>query len=91
MRSVGAILFPGGFGTLDELFELLTLRQVGTKGSMPIVLFGTEFWTKLVDFELLAEMGLIADDDLDLIHFSDTAEEAWDFIRSWSCAKPEDS
>ena len=82
MRSIGAILFPGGFGTLDELFELLTLRQVGTKGSMPIVLFGTEFWRRLVDFDYLAETGLISDDDLDLIHFSDSAEEAWDFIRS---------
>ena len=81
MRSVGAILFPGGFGTLDELFELLTLRQVGTKGSMPIVLFGTEFWTKLVDFDYLAEMGLISNEDLALIRFSDTAEEAWDYIR----------
>ena len=82
MRSIGAILFPGGFGTLDELFELLTLRQVGTKGSMPIVLFGTEFWTKLVDFDYLAEMGLISDEDLALIRFSDSAEEAWDYIRS---------
>jgi len=82
MRSIAAILFPGGFGTLDELFELLTLRQVGTKGSMPIVLFGTEFWTKLVDFDYLAEMGLISDKDLALIRFSDSAEEAWDYIRS---------
>ena len=91
MRSIGAILFPGGFGTLDELFELLTLRQVGTKGSMPIVLFGTEFWRRLVDFDYLAEMGLISDDDLDLIHFSDSAEEAWDFIRSRTKAEPEAS
>ena len=91
MRSVGAILFPGDFGTLDELFELLTLRQVGTKGSMPIVLFGTEFWTKLVNFDYLAEMGLILNDDLDLIHFSDTAEEAWNFIRSQTLAEPEKS
>ncbi len=82
MRSIGAILFPGGFGTLDELFELLTLRQVGTKGSMPIVLFGTEFWRRLVDFDYLAETGLISDDDLDLIHFSDTAEEAWEYMQS---------
>ena len=81
MRSIGAILFPGGFGTLDELFELLTLRQVGTKGSMPIVLFGTEFWRRLVDFDYLAETGLISDDDLDLIHFSDTAEEAWEYMQ----------
>ena len=91
MRSIGAILFPGGFGTLDELFELLTLRQVGTKGSMPIVLFGTEFWTKLVNFEYLAETGLISDDDLELIHFSDTAEEAWDFIRSQTLAESAES
>ncbi len=89
MRSIGAILFPGGFGTLDELFELLTLRQVGTKGSMPIVLFGTEFWRKLVDFDYLAETGLISNEDLDLIHFSDTAEEAWDFIRSHTREEPE--
>ena len=82
MRSIGAILFPGGFGTLDELFELLTLRQVGTKGSMPIVLFGKDFWKRLVDFEYLAETGLISGDDLKLIHFSDTPEEAWDYIRS---------
>ena len=82
MRSVGAILFPGGFGTLDELFELLTLRQVGIKGSMPIVLFGEKFWTKLVDFGYLSEMGLISDEDLDLIHFSDSAEEAWEYMQS---------
>ena len=89
MRSVGAILFPGGFGTLDELFELLTLRQVGTKGSMPIVLFGTDFWTKLVDFDYLAEMGLISNEDLALIRFSDSAEEAWDYMQSRTGLKPE--
>ena len=82
MRSVGAILFPGGFGTLDELFELLTLRQVGIKGSMPIILFGEKFWKKLVDFGYLSEMGLISEKDLDLIHFSDSAEEAWEYMQS---------
>ena len=86
MRSIGAILFPGGFGTLDELFELLTLRQVGTKGSMPIVLFGKDYWQRLVDFEYLAEMGLISDDDLELIHFSDSAEEAWNYMQR--CTSP---
>ena len=86
MRSIGAILFPGGFGTLDELFELLTLRQVGTKGSMPIVLFGKDYWQRLVDFEYLAEMGLISDDDLELIHFSDSAEEAWNYMER--CTSP---
>ena len=61
---------------------MLTLRQVGTKGSMPIVLFGTEFWRRLVDFDYLAETGLISDDDLNLIHFSDTAEEAWEYMQN---------
>jgi len=82
IRSIGPILFPGGFGTLDELFELLTLRQVGTKGSMPIVLFGIDFWKRLINFDYLAEMGVISGNDLDLIHFSDSAKEAWDYIHS---------
>ena len=56
---------------------------------MPIVLFGTDFWKRLVDFDYLAETGLISDDDLDLIHFSDTPEEAWDFIRSRTGAEPD--
>ena len=56
---------------------------------MPIVLFGSEFWTRLVDFDYLAETGLISDDDLDLIHFSDNADEAWDLIRSRTWAEPE--
>ena len=56
---------------------------------MPIVLFGKEFWRRLVDFDYLAETGLISDDDLDLIHFSDSAEEAWDFIRRRTGAEPE--
>ena len=82
MRSVGAVLFPGGYGTLDELFELLTLRQVGTKSPMPIVLFGREFWERLIDFDFLAESGLISQDDLKLFHFADSAEEAWSYIHS---------
>ena len=53
MRSVGAVLFPGGYGTLDELFEVLTLRQVGTKHAMPIVLFGKDYWSRLIDFEFM--------------------------------------
>ena len=82
MRSVGAVLFPGGYGTLDELFELLTLRQVGTKSPMPIVLFGREFWERLIDFDFLAESGLISLDDLKLFHFADSAEEAWRHIQA---------
>ena len=81
MRAVGAVLFPGGYGTLDELFELLTLRQVGTQHAMPIVLFGKDYWSRLVDFEFMADSGLINDEDLKLIQFADTATEAWDLIR----------
>ena len=81
MRSVGAILFPGGFGTLDELFELLTLRQVGNKSFLPIVLYGRRFWERLVDFDHLAELGLIAEEDLQLVRFADTPQEAWQIIR----------
>ncbi|MEJ6585153.1 MAG: LOG family protein [Synechococcus sp. ChBW.bin.23] len=81
MRAVGAVLFPGGYGTLDELFELLTLRQVGTQHSMPIILFGREYWARLIDFEFMADSGLIDDKDLELIQFADTAAEAWDLIQ----------
>ena len=80
MRSVGAILFPGGFGTLDELFEILTLRQVGAKRVMPIILFGTDYWSRLIDFDFMADSGLIDDDDRQFIQFADTAEEAWNLI-----------
>ena len=81
MRAVGAVLFPGGYGTLDELFEVLTLRQVGTQHAMPIILFGKDYWTRLIDFKFMADSGLIDDEDLKLIQFADTAAEAWDLIR----------
>ena len=80
-RSVGAILFPGGFGTLDELFEVLTLRQVGNKSVMPIILFGTDYWSKLIDFDFMADSGLIDDEDRQLFQYADTAAEAWELIR----------
>ena len=81
MRSVGAVLFPGGYGTLDELFEVLTLRQVGTKHAMPIILYGKDYWSRLIDFEFMADSGLIDDEDLHLIQFADTPSEAWALIR----------
>ena len=81
MRSVGAVLFPGGFGTLDELFEVLTLRQVGAKGTMPIILFGTDYWSRLIDFDFMADSGLIDDKDQQLFQFADTADQAWSMIR----------
>ena len=82
MRSVAAVFFPGGFGTLDELFELLTLRQTGMKNKIPIILFGKEYWEKLINFEYLADMGLISDQNLNLFKYADSALEAWEIIKS---------
>ena len=77
MRSVALVCFPGGFGTLDELFETLTLIQTGKSRRRPILLFGSEFWTRLINFDLLVETGMISALDLQLFHFVETAEEAW--------------
>ena len=66
MRSVAAVFFPGGFGTLDELFELLTLRQTGMKNEIPIILFGREYWNNLINFKLLSNYALISEDDLNI-------------------------
>jgi len=77
MRAIAFVCFPGGFGTLDELFEVLTLVQTGKSRMRPILLFGREFWTRLIDFELLIETGMISPEDVHLFHFVETAEEAW--------------
>ena len=82
MRSIGAVFFPGGFGTLDELFELLTLRQTGMKNKIPIILFGREYWDKIINFEYLADLGLISDEHLNLFEYAETASEAWEIINS---------
>ena len=82
MRSIGAVFFPGGFGTLDELFELLTLRQTGMKNKIPIILFGKEYWDKIINFEYLADLGLISDEHLNLFEYAETASEAWEIINS---------
>ena len=82
MRSIGAVFFPGGFGTLDELFELLTLRQTGMKNKIPIILFGREYWDKIINFEYLADLGLISDEHLNLFEYANTASEAWEIIKS---------
>ena len=82
MRSVAAVFFPGGFGTLDELFELLTLCQTGMKTKIPIILFGRDYWNKIINFEYLADLGLIEDEHLNLFEYADTASEAWEIIKS---------
>jgi uncharacterized protein (TIGR00730 family) len=80
MRSIALVCFPGGFGTLDELFETLTLIQNGKSRRRPILLFGRAFWERLIDFPYLVETGMIGAQDLDLFRFVETAEEAWDVL-----------
>ncbi len=77
----GAVFFPGGFGTLDELFELLTLTQTGKVASMPILLYGREFWKGLIDFSRLAERGLVSPEDLDLFRYCDDVDAAFTILR----------
>jgi len=81
IRARAVAVFPGGFGTFDEFFELLTLIQTGKVRPLPIILFGREFWNRVVNFEALAEEGVIAPNDLDLIHWSEDAQEAWDYVQ----------
>ena len=82
MRSVALVCFPGGFGTLDEMFEALTLIQTGKSRRRPVLLFGREFWTKLINFEQLVETGMISALDLQLFRFVETAEEAWSHLEA---------
>ena len=81
MRSVAAVFFPGGFGTFDELFELLTLRQTGMKTEIPIILFGRDYWSKVINFQFLSDHGLISDEHINLFQYADSASEAWDIIK----------
>ena len=82
MRSVALACFPGGFGTLDELFETMTLVQTGKCRKRPILLFGREFWSRLIDFDLLVDTGMIAAEDLRLFHYVESADEAWALLET---------
>ncbi|MEA3388158.1 LOG family protein [Sphingobium sp. CCH11-B1] len=77
LRARALAVFPGGFGTFDEMFELLTLIQTGKMKPIPILLYGRDFWTRVVDFEALADEGVIAPTDLNLLTWVETAEEGW--------------
>jgi uncharacterized protein (TIGR00730 family) len=81
LRAKALVAFPGGFGTLDELFDALTLRQTGRMQAIPIILFGREYWSRVLDFQFLADEGTIDDGDLKLISYAETAAEAWEMIR----------
>ena len=78
MRANALAVFPGGFGTLDELFEILTLKQTRKTPAMPVVLFCRDYWSTVVNFKALAEMGTIDKQDLDLFEIVDSAEEGWE-------------
>ncbi len=82
MRARALIVFPGGFGTLDELFELLTLRQSGRLGPVPIVLVDPAYWHSLINWQVLADTGMVAACELDLLHFVDDAEAAWRMLET---------
>jgi hypothetical protein len=89
MRSVALVCFPGGFGTLDELFEALTLMQTGKCRKRPVLLFGRDFWTKLIDIDHLVDTGMISPDDIHLFRYVETAQEAWDTLRNeYGLAQP---
>jgi len=76
-RAAALVAFPGGFGTLDELFEVLTLIQTCKAPRVPVVCFGRDYWRRLINFDVFLEEQMISPEDMELIHFADTAEEAW--------------
>lgn len=88
MRANAICIFPGGFGTLDEMFESLTLIQTGRMRRVPFLLFGQAFWEKIINWDALAEAGTISPDDLDLFRFVETADEAMAIIRDWGETSP---
>src|SRR3954452_4025236 len=80
LRARAVAVFPGGYGTFDEMFELLTLVQTGKVRPLPILLFGRDYWNRVVNFQAMVDEGVIAPHDLDLLHWSEDAAEAWDFV-----------
>ena len=80
LRAAALVVFPGGYGTLDELFNTLTLRQTGRMQEIPIILYGKEYWSSVVNFQYLADAGVVADEDLSLCSYADSPAEAWKII-----------
>ncbi|MDP3659365.1 LOG family protein [Phenylobacterium sp.] len=87
-RARALVVFPGGFGTLDEMFELLTLMQTGKSAPLPVVLFNRDYWTRIISFEGLAEAGMVAPGDLKLFDFAESAEEVWSLLVARGVAEP---
>ena len=83
MRAKALVAFPGGMGTMDELFEVMTLVQTGKAKPVPIILFGTEYWKRLVNFDVMVEEGTISREDLAMFTYTDDPHVAWDTIRTF--------
>ncbi|MFT4843577.1 MAG: hypothetical protein ACI8UD_003188 [Planctomycetota bacterium] len=83
MRAKAMVAFPGGFGTMDELFETLTLIQTKRMEPIPVILFGRDYWSRLVNWDLFVEEGTISPKDLELISYAETAQECWQLIRDF--------
>ncbi len=89
-RARALVIYPGGFGTLDELFETLTLIQTQKSDAIPVVLIGKSYWQKVIDFDFLKDEGVIAPEDLELFRFADNALEAWEHILKWHASRGSD-
>jgi len=87
LRAAAVVLFPGGFGTLDEMFETLTLRQTHRMQPVPIILYGKAYWSKVLDFQFLADSGVISDHHLELFTYAETPAEAWQQILDYHAAR----
>ena len=83
MRAKALVAFPGGFGTLDELFEVITLVQTKKAKPLPIVLVGSDYWSRLINFDVLLEAGTISPQDMDLFSFADSAQDVWETITAF--------
>ncbi len=83
LRAKAIVCFPGGFGTLDELFTVLTLRQTGRMQEVPIILYGKDYWDGIIDFQFLADQAVISDSHLELFQYTETPEETWQVIRDF--------
>ncbi|WP_275788074.1 LOG family protein [Pararhizobium gei] len=86
LRAKAVVVFPGGFGTMDELFETITLMQTGRMALVPLILFGEKFWRTIINFEALADFGTISPTDVDLVQFVETADQAWEIISRFYAA-----
>ncbi len=83
LRAAALVVFPGGFGTLDELFDTLCLRQTRRMQQIPVILYGREYWDSIINLQQLADEGVIDDEDLKLVNYAETPQEAWTIIANF--------